>query len=239
MTTKLWATLASGALAAALAIGAAPIAGAASYEMPPAPTPAQTETGEAAIASPSTRVSGVLTDPQGHPLAGVELHFQEVISQDMFTVRTHAGGSFATALPSGPYDLRDENGAIIVSGVRVGRQTVSMGHVETPAPLAPTRLFDRQVIGEAIVHSPAASGALVRAPGGPVGPVTVVPAPHPLVQGGTPAGKAKAPAEGIPMGVEQQTQVPPEGETRIPSVPGEMGVPETGAQPTPMMPNTE
>ncbi len=226
MTTKLSAKLAIGALAAALAIGVAPVAGAAESAAQAAPV--QTAP---AIPSPSTPVGGVLTDPHGHPLPRVELHFQGRVNPDIFTIRTRADGSFSTALPPGIYDLRDEHGAIIADGVTVARSAVSLGRVEAPAPLAPTRLFDRQAMGEVIVKSPAPSGAYVPAPGEVPAPVAVIPAPHPLVQGGTAGGKRMAPAQVVPMGVEQQLQLPPGAETTIgvPSMAGETPAPTTGA----------
>jgi hypothetical protein len=159
MTTKLWITLAIGALAAELAIGAVPIADAVESAPAPASATQQSTAAEPAMPSPSTPVSGVLTDPQGHPLAHIELHVQGQINPDIYTVRTGAGGSFSIALPPGIYDLRGEHGAIIVAGVRIEHRAVSLGPVQTPAPLAPTRLFDRQAIGEAIVSSPAPAGA--------------------------------------------------------------------------------
>jgi hypothetical protein len=240
MTTKLWAKLASGALAAVFAIGAASTAEALEYAPPPVSTMEQSTEAESAIPSPSTRVSGTLADRQGHPLTHVELHFQGRINSDIYTIHTRTGGSFSIALPPGVYDLRGEHGAIIVSGVKVGQHPVNLGQVQTPAPLAPTRLFDRQEIGEAIVHSPAPAGARVLAPGGPVAPIAVLPAPHPRVQG-TPSGKAMAPASVIPMGVEKQIQLPPGAKPIIggPPITGETAAPSTGLQPKQAIPSTE
>lgn len=240
MRTKLWAKLASCALAAALVLGAVHIAEAVESVSQPAAPSAQSEASEAAIPSPSVPVSGFLTDPQGHPLMGFELHFQGQVNHDAYTVRTRAGGSFSTALPSGVYDLRGEHGEIIASRIRVYQRALSVGHVETPAPLAPTRLFDRQAMAEAILESPAPSGARVRAPGGGVGPVAVIPAPHPMVEG-APGGKAMAPARVIPMGIEQQLQLPAGASPTIGSPPAgsEMVVPPGQSQPVPSMPSTE
>lgn len=212
MTTKLWTKLAGSALTAVIAISAAATANASAA---PAAPMARSQAEESAVPSPSTRVSGVLTDPQGLPLAGVELHFQGRISHDMYTIHTRARGSFSIALPPGLYDLRGEHGEIITSGVRVGERAVHLGHVQTPAPLAPTRLFDRQTIGEAIVQSQAPSGARVRPSGGGVGAVAVIPAPHPVVQGGTPEGKAKAPAQVIPTEIEKQLELPQSPQPKI------------------------
>lgn len=219
MTTKLSIKLAIGALAVALTIGAAPLTEAAESAAEAITAPV--------MPAPSTPVSGVLTEPQGQPLAHVELHFQGQVNPDIFTVRTRADGSFSTALPPGVYDLRDDRGAIITGSVIVGQSAVSLGHVEAPAPLAPTRLFDRQAIGEVIVKSPAPSGAYVPAPGQALAPVAVIPAPHPLVQGGAAGGKAMQPAQVVPMGVEQQIEIPPGADTTIgfPPMTGETPAP--------------
>jgi hypothetical protein len=254
MTTKLSVKLAIGMLAA-LAFGAAPIADA--LESAARPAPPQTaesaaaqpgfagaaaagsaaESAAPAIPSPSTPVSGMLTDPHGQPLARVELHFQGRVDPDIFTVRTRANGSFSTALPPGTYDLRDEHGAIIAEELTVGRSAVSLGQLESPAPLAPTRLFDRQEIGEVIVKTPAPSGAYVPAPGEAPTSVAVMPIANPLVQGGAAGGKPMAPAQVVPMGIEQQLQVPPGAETTVgvPPFAGEMPAPTAGVQSEPAM----
>lgn len=237
MTTKLWAKLAGGVLVAALAIGAAPIADA--VESPPSRALAtRPMAAESTIPSPSVRVSGVLTTRQGQPVVHFELHFQGRINPDIYTIHTRAGGAFSIALPPGIYDLRGEQGEIIAPKVNVARQAVNLGNVETPAPLAPTRLFDRQAIGEAIVNSPAPAAARVH-PGGPLAPVAVIAAPHPIVQG-TPEGKAMAPAQVVPAGVSKQVQLPPGIKPTIgaPPAAGEMGAP-AGGQPSQMTPKTE
>lgn len=195
--------------------------------------------GEPAIPSPSVKVRGVLTSRQGQPIVDFELHFQGLINPDIYTIHTRAGGSFSIALPPGVYELRGEHGEIIVPKVKVARPAVNLGSVETPVPLAPTRLFDRQAIGEAIVHSSAPAAARVH-PGGPLAPVAVIPAPHPIVQG-TPEGKAMAPAQVVPSGVSEQVQLPPGAKSAIgePSATGEMTVPPVGGQPSQMVPKTE
>ncbi len=234
MTTRLSALLAIGAIAAALAIGAAPTADAAdaaAQSVAPAAGSAPTQPIAATIPSPSTPVSGVLTDPHGQPLANMEIHFQGRVDPDIFTVRTGAGGAFATVLPPGIYDLRDEHGAIIAADVAVGRGATSIGRVEAPAPLAPTRLFDRQAVSPVIVKTRAPAGAYVPAPG--EAPVAVMPVASPPVQGGA-GGRAMVPAEVIPTGVEQQLEVPPGAETEIgaPSAGGEMPAPTSATPPS-------
>lgn len=233
MTTRLSSLLATGAIAIALAIGATPAAAQPAAAGPgsaaAAPQPAA-QPEAAAIPSPSTPVSGVLTDPHGQPLAHMEIHFQGRVDPDIFTVLTGAGGSFSTVLPPGTYDLRDERGAIIAADVVVGRAAANIGRVETPAPLAPTRLFDRQAVSSAIIKSPAPSGAYVPAPG--EAPVAAMAVASPPVQGGT-GGRAMAPAQVVPMGVEQQLMIPPGADTTIglPSTTGGMVAPTTQEPP--------
>ncbi|MGH7914761.1 MAG: hypothetical protein ACREPW_08935, partial [Candidatus Binataceae bacterium] len=67
----------------------------------------------AAMASPkiaiqrmSTAVTGVLAASGSGPVSGYELHFQGLVSGNMYTVRTKADGTFSTMLPQGVYDLR-------------------------------------------------------------------------------------------------------------------------------------
>ncbi|HZO81069.1 MAG TPA: carboxypeptidase-like regulatory domain-containing protein [Candidatus Binataceae bacterium] len=244
MTIKLSAKQAIGALAAALALGAAPLAPTADAADVPAqmasPTAATSTAAQASrepVPSPSAQVSGVLTDPHDRPLANMEINFQGRVDPDIFTVRTGTDGSFSTVLPPGIYDLRDAHGAIIASDVSVGPNGGSIGRVQTPAPLAPTRLFDRQALSRVIVKNPAPSGAYVPAAGETHAPIKAATVVNPPVQGAT-GGRAMAPAQVVPMGIEQQIQIPPGADTTI-AMPGaaEETMPPPSSEPAP--PSTE
>lgn len=175
----------------------------------------------ALMPAPSTPVTGVLVGPNGHPLAAHELHFQGSISGDMFTVRTHGDGAFSTALPQGVYDLRGDFGAIIASPITVGESAVNLGQVRLPAAYNPTHIFDRQVVGEAIIKSPAPASAYVPSTGGAA--VAVTPISNPKVEGGTPGGAPMAPPVVVPMGIREQTRIPAGAE------PPPIGAPLPGA----------
>src|SRR5690348_3817499 len=161
-----------------------------------------------AIQQMSTAVSGVLTTPEAGALAGHELHFQERVSGNLYTVRTKADGSFSTMLPHGVYDLRGMHGAVIVRGVAVGQSPVALGQVHPPHPYDVWRLLERQEVGEAIVRSPAPAAAHVPSIGETPQAVAVTPVVSPPVMGAGPGGKALAPAEVIPAQIEQQTELP-------------------------------
>ena len=81
----------------------------------------------------STAVTGVLaaSESGGQP-GGHELHFQNRISGNIYTVRTEPNGAFSTMLPEGVFDLRGMHGAIIVRSVTVGQSPVNLGQVHSP-----------------------------------------------------------------------------------------------------------
>lgn len=200
------------ALTAAFALGAAR-ADAAAHSGEPSdlaersvPSMASPET---ATLQMSTTVSGVLAAPEaGAPLAGHELHFQQRISGNMYTVRTQSNGAFWTMLPQGVYDLRGMHGAVIARAVAVGQSPVNLGQVNPPGPYNVWRLVERQEIGEAIVKSPAPATAYIPSPGEAPLPIAVTPIANPQVMGAGPGGQALAPAEVMPEQIQQQTELP-------------------------------
>jgi hypothetical protein len=157
----------------------------------------------------STHVTGVLTARSAGPLANHELHFQSRLTNNLYTVRTGAGGVFSTTLPSGIYDLRGEHGAIIAKGVVVGQTPVDLGQVHPPAPYDVRRFFDWQYVAKSLVHSPAPATAYVPGGGATPVPVAVTPVRNPPVIGGGPNGQPLAPAEVMSPQVEEQTATPP------------------------------
>ena len=170
----------------------------------------------------SIPVTGTLTGPDGGPLPGRELHFQERINGDVYTVRTRGGGAFSTKLPHGVYDLRGENGDIIARAVIVGSNSINIGQVHMPGLYDVRRLFERQEVGQAIVRSPAPAAAYVPAPGEAQVPVAVTPVASARVMGAGPNGQRLAPAEVMSATIQQQTALPSGAE-----------VPEPGMQPVP------
>jgi hypothetical protein len=183
--------------------------------------------GVAAMAPPgvvtwqmSTTVTGVLTAPEaGEPLAGHELHFQDRISGNIYTLRTGANGAFSTMLPEGVYDLRGKHGAVIARGVIVGQSPVNLGQVNPPGPYNVWRLFERQEVGQAIVKSPAPTTAYVPSPGETPQAIAVTPIVSPPVLGAGPGGAPLAPAQVMPAQIQEQTEIPSGAEAPGPGMP--------------------
>ena len=156
----------------------------------------------------STVVTGVLAAPDEGSAASRELHFQNRLTGNLYTVRTKADGSFSTMLPKGVFDLRGMHGAVIVAGVVVGQGPVDLGQVRSPGPYNLWRLVQWQHISQAIVSSPApATAYLPNLQAGPQ-PVAVTPIVSPPVLGAGPNGQPLAPAVVIPAETSEQTQIP-------------------------------
>jgi hypothetical protein len=111
----------------------------------------------------AARVSGVLTgynDPT--PLASRDLHFQNVITGDVYLSPTHSDGSFRASVPAGKYRLRTETGAVLVKSIIVDRADIDLGRINEVAPLAPWRLWQSESIAPSRLASPAPSTAYVK-----------------------------------------------------------------------------
>ena len=104
-------------------------------------------------------VSGILVQYEGAPDPNRDLHFENVITHDIYMAPTHRDGSFSQQLPPGTYRLRTEVGAILASDIGVANVDVPLGRVSELAPLAPARLFQFQNIAHTILKSPAPSTA--------------------------------------------------------------------------------
>jgi hypothetical protein len=104
-------------------------------------------------------VSGILVQYEGAPDPNRDLHFENVITHDIYMAPTHQDGSFSQQLPPGTYRLRTEVGAILASDIGVANADVPLGRVSELAPLAPARLFQFQKIAPTILKSPAPSTA--------------------------------------------------------------------------------
>jgi hypothetical protein len=104
-------------------------------------------------------VSGILVQYEGAPDPNRDLHFENVITHDIYMAPTHQDGSFSQQLPPGTYRLRTEVGAILASDIGVADADVPLGRVSELAPLAPARMFQLQTIAPTILKSPAPSTA--------------------------------------------------------------------------------
>ncbi|SRR5579875_754965 len=119
--------------------------------------------GLGAVGAGAASVSGVLTSYQSPtPIASRDLHFQNVITGDVYLSPTHSDGSFRASLPPGKYQLRTESGAILVKTIVVDRADIDLGHISELAPFAPARLWQAQTIAPSHLTSPAPSTAYVK-----------------------------------------------------------------------------
>jgi hypothetical protein len=128
----------------------------------------------------AARVSGVLTgyeDPK--PLASRDLHFQNVITGDVYLSPTHSDGSFRVSLPAGKYRLRTETGAVLVKAIIVNRADIDLGRINELAPLAPSRLWQSESIAPSRLASPAPSTAYVKTSDTTPLPATATAVPKP------------------------------------------------------------
>lgn len=113
----------------------------------------------AALALPvcarAATVSGRFVYRNGAPANDRQLHFENVISEDMFIAPTNRDGEYSIELPPGVYDLRAERGVVLQRNVVVGINNVTVPQSVEPAPLDVRRPFEHQAIAEAIVHTAA------------------------------------------------------------------------------------
>ncbi len=107
-------------------------------------------------------VTGVYSSYAGAPLADHQLHFDNLVSGDIFLARTGSDGSFSTDLPPGSYDLRGEHGAVLLSKIVVGEGDVNVGKVHSGKPFDMIWLpFERQGVAPALVGTEAPATAHV------------------------------------------------------------------------------
>jgi hypothetical protein len=106
-------------------------------------------------------VSGRFVYRNNAPAGNRQLHFENVISQDMFIAPTDTDGKYSVDLPPGVYDLRAERGVILQKNVVVGDNDITVPQAVEPAPLDVRRPFQHERIAEGIVTSPAPATANV------------------------------------------------------------------------------
>jgi hypothetical protein len=106
-------------------------------------------------------VAGRFVYRNGAPASNRQLHFENVISEDMFIAPTNSEGAYSVDLPPGVYDLRAERGVVLLKNVVVGSNDVTAPQAVEPAPLDVRRPFEHEGIAESIVQSPAPATANV------------------------------------------------------------------------------
>jgi hypothetical protein len=148
-------------------------------------------------ASPSparaARVAGVLTGYENStPLSSRDLHFQNIITGDVYLSPTHSDGSFRASLPPGKYRLRTETGAVLVNSIAVGRADIDLGRITELAPLAPQRLWQSQSIAPSRLAAPAPSTAYVMTSDTTPLPATATTVPKPQIDWSRPPPETQA-----------------------------------------------
>jgi hypothetical protein len=96
----------------------------------------------------AANASGTMSYRDGTPAQRRQLHYENLVTSDIYVAPTKPDGSFTADLPPGWYDLRAERG-------------VNVGHVVEPAPLDLRRPFEHEGVADTIVYSPAPATANV------------------------------------------------------------------------------
>jgi len=141
----------------------------------------------------AARVSGVLTGYENStPLVSRDLHFQNVITGDVYLSPTHSDGSFAASVPPGSYRLRTETGAVLLDSIVVGRANIELGRVNELAPLAPQRWWQSQAIAPTRLAAPAPSTAYLMTSDTTPLPATATAVPRPEIDWSKPPPETQA-----------------------------------------------
>ncbi|MGO9060034.1 MAG: hypothetical protein ACLQU2_22035 [Candidatus Binataceae bacterium] len=98
-------------------------------------------------------VSGKLLTYEGQPAASQRIHFENAVSGDLFLAKTGPDGSFAFALPPGGYELRVEQGPIVVDFIDAQGEAVSLGTVSEPPKIQ--YWLQAEGLAAALIQSPA------------------------------------------------------------------------------------
>jgi hypothetical protein len=101
----------------------------------------------------SVVVSGKLLTYEGQPAANQPVHFENVVSGDLFLAQTGQDGRFSFALPPGGYDLRVEQGPVVVKFIDAQGEAVSLGLLSEPHEIQ--YWFQGEGLAAALIKSPA------------------------------------------------------------------------------------
>jgi hypothetical protein len=155
----------------------------------------------------AARVTGVLTSYENStPLMSRDLHFQNVITGDIYLSPTHPDGSFKATLPPGKYRLRTETGAVLMKSIMVDRGDIDLGRISELAPFAPQRLWQAQSVAPSRLAGPAPSTAYVMTSDTTPLPPTATALPKPKIDWSKPPPETQA-SEG-PNAVTGMTTAP-------------------------------
>jgi hypothetical protein len=141
-------------------------------------------------------VSGKLLTYEGQPAANQPIHFENLVSGDLFLAQTGQDGSFSFPLPPGEYDLRVEQGPIVVNFIDVYTQeeAVTVGTVSEPPKIQ--YWLQAEGLAAALIWSPAPITSNVYA-NNPYFPTSQIP---PEVLPAPPAPAPQVPFPAVPAG---------------------------------------
>jgi hypothetical protein len=149
----------------------------------------------------AANVSGVMSYRDGKAADKRQLHYENLVTSDIYVAPTQPDGSFTADLPPGWYDLRAERGLVLAGGIRVDNADINIGHVVEPAPLDVRRAFERESVGEAILDSPAPATANITSGRAIAAMRYGHEAVAPMAAPGTPAPQNTPLGEPTPVGV--------------------------------------
>ena len=144
----------------------------------------------------SVVVSGKLLTYEGQPAANQPIHFENLVSGDLFLAQTGQDGSFSFPLPPGEYDLRVEQGPIVVNFIDADteEEAVTVGTVSEPPKIQ--YWLQAEGLAAALIWSPAPITSNVYA-NNPYFPTSQIP---PEVLPAPPAPAPSAPFPAVPPG---------------------------------------
>ncbi|GEM_PF-6418518 len=119
------------------------------------------------VETASVIVSGRLLSPEGQPLAGRAIHFENIVTGDTYLTTTGSDGAFTVALPPATYNMREEPGPVVMRNVQALTNPIDLGAVREPSSW--WDFLEGEKVAPAQIHSPAPVTSSVRA-GGPIQP---------------------------------------------------------------------
>ncbi|MBV8771636.1 MAG: hypothetical protein JO166_04790 [Deltaproteobacteria bacterium] len=175
--------------------------------------------------SDAARISGLLTAyGSPTPLVSRDLHFQNVITGDVYLSPTHSDGSFRAILPPGKYRLRTETGAVLVNSILVEQADIDLGRINELAPLAPGRLWQSESIAPSRLASPAPSTAYVKTSDTTPLPAGAMAVPKPAFDWTRPPPETQASGPNAVTGMATAPLPPAHAPSAtMPAMPGGMG----------------
>lgn len=154
-------------------------------------------TGVAGKLLPATPVviSGKLLTYEGQPAANQGIHFENVVSGDLFPTKTRQDGSFSLPVPPGGYALRVAQGPIVVSMIDAQGEAVTLGTVSEPPKIQ--YWLQAEGLAAGLIQSPAPITSNVHADN-PYFPTSQIPPEVLPPQAPAPAAAPAAPEATLP-----------------------------------------